>query len=213
MSDPIRLVLCDDHAIVLQGLEQVLGRQPDLEVVASCRDGAAALTAIAAHRPDVAVLDVRLPGMDGLAIVRELARTSSATRVVLLTAMLDDLQAREAIDLGVAGIVLKDMPVESLVECIRAVHAGATWHAPELVRGALRRLEADAATRSATGQLTPREMEIVRMVASGLRNKEVASQLGITEGTVKVHLHRIYEKLGIGGRIELIFWAQSHGVG
>lgn len=209
----IRLVLCDDHAIVLAGLAEVLSNQPDLEVVGTCADGAQAVALIRSLRPDVAILDVKLPGMDGLAVVRALRDDGVTTRFILLTAVLDDVQALEAMQLQIPGIVLKEMHVDRLVECIRQVHAGGESHAPEAVRGALRRVMSDdQATPSSLAALTPRELEIVRMVAVGMRNKEVASSLGIAEGTVKIHLHRIYEKLGVEGRIELIFWAQAHGV-
>jgi DNA-binding NarL/FixJ family response regulator len=198
---PIRLVLVDDHPIVLQGLAQVLAMHEGLEIVATCHDGVAAVAVIRAQRPDVAVVDARLPGLDGLGIVQALRHDEGAPRFVLLTATLDERQAGAAIGLGVHGVVFKDMPVETLIACIRAVHGGGTWPAP-------------TAAPVADGQrLTPREAEIVRMIADGLQNKEIAAQLGIGGGTVKVHLHRIYEKLGVDGRVELIFWAQAHGLG
>jgi DNA-binding NarL/FixJ family response regulator len=206
----IRLVLVDDHPIVLAGLGEVLRLQRDLDVVATCRDGAEGIATIRAERPDVAVLDVQMPGTGGLAIARLLQAEQHPTRVVLLTGVLDDDQAVEAIRTEVPGIVLKDMPVEQLVECIRAVAAGRTWHAPEPVRRALKKLAAPEAPPA--GGLTARELEIVRHVAAGLRNKDVAAALGISEGTVKIHLHRAYEKLGVDGRVELVLWLQEHGL-
>jgi DNA-binding NarL/FixJ family response regulator len=195
----IRIVLVDDHPIVLQGLVEVLRREPDLEIVATCQDGAAAVGVIREHRPDVAVVDGRLPGLDGLGIVRAFEGNAGPTRFVLLTATIDPREAVAAMNLGVRGVVFKDLPVETLVECIRTVHGGGTWHPA----GA-------ADVDPAASTLTAREIEIVRMLGHGLRNKEVATELGISEGTVKVHLHRIYEKLGVDGRVELILWAQSH---
>lgn len=196
----IRLVLVDDHPFVLSGLVQVLAHEPELEVVATCSDGAAAIPLIRQHRPDVAVVDAKLPGVDGLGIVRALRDDPGPTRFVMLTATIDPQHVASAMNLGVKGVVFKDMPVETLVECIRAVHAGGTWQ--------------HATTAAPLGddarELTAREAEIVRMIADGLRNKEIAAALGISDGTVKVHLHRIYEKLGVDGRVELIFWAQTH---
>lgn len=194
----IKLVLVDDHPLVLQGLVQVLALEPDLEIIATCPDGAAAVPLIRDKRPDVAVVDGRLPGLDGLGVVRALKDDAGPTRFVLLTATIDPRQALAAMNSGVRGVVFKDMPVETLVECIRTVHAGGTWSPPGVIPPA------------ETSGLTAREAEIVRMIADGLRNKEIAAQLGISEGTVKVHLHRIYEKLGVDGRVELIFWAQTH---
>lgn len=198
MTPPIRLVLVDDHPFVLQGLVQVLETQPGLEIVATCSDGAAAVPLIRARRPDVAVIDAMLPGLDGLGIVRALRDDPGPTRFVMLTATLDARNVAAAMNLGVRAVVFKDLPVATLVECIRTVHAGGTWQAAPSLIG-------DEAS-----QLTAREAEIVRMIADGLRNKEIAAELGISDGTVKVHLHRIYEKLGVDGRVELIFWAQSH---
>lgn len=195
----IRIVLVDDHPIVLRGLVQVLEQRPDLQIVATCEDGAAAVAVIREHQPDVAVLDGRLPGLDGLGIVRALEADAGPTRFVLLTATIDPREALAAMNLGVRGVVFKDQPVEQLVECIHTVHAGGTWHPP-----------GTAAPDPVASTLTAREIEIVRMLGHGLRNKQVAADLGISEGTVKVHLHRIYEKLGVDGRVELILWAQSH---
>ncbi len=198
MTAPIRLVLVDDHPIVLQGLVQVLTARPELAIVATCADGAAAVPLIRQHRPDVAVLDARLPGLDGVGIVRALHGDAGPTRFVLLTASLDPRELTTALDLGVRGVVFKDQPVDTLIECIREVHAGRTWNAT-----------APAPSADAAG-LTAREVEIVRLIVDGQRNKQIAVTLGITEGTVKVHLHRIYEKLGLDGRVELMLWAQSN---
>jgi two-component system nitrate/nitrite response regulator NarL len=195
----IRLVLVDDHPFVLQGLVQVLEQQEGLEIVATCQDGAAAVDVIRRHAPDVAVLDGRLPGLDGLGIVRALAGDPGPTRFVLLTATIGPREALTAMTLGIRGVVFKDLPVEQLVACIRTVHAGGTWLPPGV-----------DAIDPAAAALTAREIEIVQMLVRGLRNKEVAAELGISEGTVKVHLHKVYEKLGVDGRVELVLWAQAH---
>jgi DNA-binding NarL/FixJ family response regulator len=209
----ITLVLADDHPIVLHGLEQLFRLEPDLQVVARCLEADEAIRAVREHTPDLLVLDIRMPGKDGLDVLRELSRTRSTTRVLLLTAAIDEDEVVEAVRLGARGIVLKEMAPQRLVQAIRQVHAG------ELVvdnRTVVRALEKvvrrETGTRRLASVLTPRELEIVRMVASGLRNKEIASRLTISEGTVKIHLHNTYEKLKVDGRLELMLFAQDHGL-
>lgn len=210
----IRLVLADDHPIVLDGLEQLFRLEDDIEVVAQCRDGAAALAAVESLRPDVLLLDVRLPRLDGITVLRTLGGTATRTRVVLLTAEIDDEQLVAAIDLGARGVVLKETAPALVVEAVRAVAAGELWLERGLGSRALKRiLVRDAGRRDAARSLTPRELEIVQLVAEGLRNRAVAERLCITEGTVKIHLHRIFEKLGVSGRLELALWARERGIG
>jgi two-component system, NarL family, nitrate/nitrite response regulator NarL len=207
---PIRVVLVDDHPIVLHGLQQLLDRQDDLSVVACCGDAAAALDAVTAHQPDVLVLDLRMPGQSGLDLLRTLGSRPIACRTILLTAAIRDDEVLEAVKLGAMGLVLKESPPEALIECIRRVHRGEPAIEPETVARATRAVSGEhAAARAAAEVLTPREIEIVKMVSQGLRNKVIAERLSISEGTVKVHLHNIYEKLGVDGRLELVLTAQQ----
>ncbi|HVS03356.1 MAG TPA: response regulator transcription factor [Thermoanaerobaculia bacterium] len=209
----IRVVIADDHPIVLDGLEQVFRLEPDLEVTGRCRDGEEALAAVRARAPDVLVLDVRMPRIDGLEVARRLRQEGSSTRVVLLTAALDDPQLLEAMELGVAGVVLKEKAPQLLVEAVRQVHQGGEWLDQGVVGRVLRQaLRRESAVREAMRQLTPREMEIVRLVAAGKRNRAIAEVLFITEGTVKIHLHNVYEKLDLRGRLELALYARSKGL-
>lgn len=209
----IRLVLADDHPIVLQGLAQLFGLEQDLEVVEHCLSGEAAVAAVERHRPDVLVLDVRMPGIDGLAVLRELRRRRAPTRVLLLAAELDEDDVVEAVRLGVRGIVLKEMAPQQLVQAVRQVHAGElVVDSRSVVRALEKVVRQEASSRRVASLLTPREMEIVRMVAAGLRNKEIAARLSISEGTVKIHLHNTYEKLRVDGRVELMLFAQEHGL-
>lgn len=209
----IRIAIADDHPIVLDGLEQLFGLESDFEVVVRSRDGEEAVAAVATHRPDVLVLDVRLPRLDGLAVLRALRDAQSATHTVLLTAELPDGQLVEAIELGARAVVLKEAAPELLVEAVRAVAAGELWLERGIGSRALRRvLVREAGLRDATRALTPRELDIVRLVADGLRNRAIAESLCITEGTVKIHLHRIFEKLGLSGRLELALWARERGL-
>jgi DNA-binding NarL/FixJ family response regulator len=206
-------VIADDHPIVLDGLEQLFRLEQGYTVVARCRDGEETLEAVRKHRPDVLVLDVKMPGRDGLAVLRELGAEGSTTRVVLLTAALEDERLLEAIRLGARGVLLKDMAPELLVEAVAAVHAGGHWLERGLGGRALQRLlQRDAARREAEQVLTSREVEIVRMVASGMRNRKISETLFISEGTVKIHLHNIYQKVAVDGRVELTLYAQRHGL-
>jgi DNA-binding NarL/FixJ family response regulator len=210
---PITLILADDHPIVLEGLIQLFRLESDCEVVARCTSGEETLAAVRRHRPDILVLDVRMPGKDGLAVLRELAGDGLPTRVVLLTAALDEEGVVEALRLGAWGLVLKEMAPETLVQCVRAVGTGERWLDNRSVVRALEKVaqrEADAGRVAAL--VTPRELEIVRMVATGLRNKEIAARLSISEGTVKLHLHHIYEKLQLDGRLALLVYAREHGL-
>jgi DNA-binding NarL/FixJ family response regulator len=210
---PIRLVLADDHPIVLDGLEQLFAVEGDFQVLARCRDGEETLEAVRRLRPDVLVLDVRMPGVDGLGVLQELDATELPTRVVLLTAAVGDEQLVEAIRLGARGVVLKETAPRLLVEAVREVYAGGEWLEKGLVGRALRRLmDRESGLRTAIRTLTARELEIARLVAEGLRNRAIGERLFISEGTVKIHLHRIYEKLGVDGRLELALYAREKGL-
>lgn len=209
----IRLVLADDHPVFLDGLEQLFGLEPDFEVVARCVDGEETLHAVRELEPDLLLLDLRMPGIDGLEVLRQMEREGLATRVVLLTAGLDEDDVVEAIRLGVRGVVLKEMAPRLLIQCLHKVHAGERWLERNATARALDKLiRREAAAREVAAVLTQRELEIVRMVAKGLQNKEIAQRLSITEGTVKVHVHSVYVKLGVSTRVALMRWAESRGL-
>lgn len=200
----IRLVIADDHPVVLEGIARLLEREPDLDLVAQCGNGEDALEAVRRHQPDVLLLDLRMPELDGMDVLRRAAREGLSARTVLLTIGGRDEELLEAIQLGVRGVLLKDVAPELLIRSIRTVHAGGQWLEQELTGRALqRRLAREAGQQKVARLLSRRETEIVDLVCQGLRNKEVAARLGITEGTVKIHLYRIYERLGVGSRVEL----------
>jgi DNA-binding NarL/FixJ family response regulator len=210
---PIRLVLADDHPLILNGLENLFRTERDFEVIARCTNGIETMQAVRKHRPDVLILDIRMPGKDGLDVAREVQKEKLPTRIVLLTAVLDEGELLEGIRLGVQGIVLKEMAPKLLVQCIRKVHAGEQWIELRSPKQALEKmLRREAGGRELAAILTPREIDIVRMVATGLRNKEIADKLHISEGTVKVHLHNIYEKLHVDSRLALLRYAQEKGL-
>ena len=209
----IRIVIADDHPFILDGLEQLFRGEQDCEIVARALNGEEALKAVERYRPDVLVLDVRMPQMDGIDLLRQLHHKQSQTRVVLLTASIDDARLLEAFRLGASGLVLKESAPRLLVQSVRQVVAGEQSWNGKAIAGALRLvLQREQAVASLSSTLTPREVEVTRMVASGMRNKEIASRLEITEGTVKFHLHSIYEKLQIDGRYALMSYARDHGL-
>jgi two-component system nitrate/nitrite response regulator NarL len=210
---PIRLILADDHSIVLDGLRRLFESQPDFKVVACCADGESALQAVRTQPTDVLVLDLRMPGRTGLEVLKTMAEERRGCRTVLLTAALKDDEVVEALRLGATGVVLKESEPGALLECVRRVHLGEQWIDRETSSRALGRVMLrESAGREAGKSLTPRELEIVRMITQGLRNKAIAERLSISEGTVKIHLHNIYEKLGVDGRLELVLFAQEKGL-
>ena len=207
---PIRVLIADDHPIVLGGLDQLLSLEPDIAVVDRCTNGSEVLAAIARHRPAVAVLDLAMPGRSGMDLLRDLRAIQSPVRVVLLTARIEHEQVVEALKLGVAGIVLKESAPLQILDCIRRVAAGGQWIDQAISSRTLDSLlRRQSGTRRAAAILTTREIEVVRMVARGLRNKEIADQLSITEGTVKAHLRTIFEKVGVDSRAKLILYARE----
>lgn len=210
----VRIVLADDHRIILEGLEQLFRRERDFQVLATCTNGEEALAAVQLHRPDVLVLDVQMPRLGGLGVLKKIHEDETLqTRVVLLTASLEEDQVLEALQHGVWGLVLKESAATSLVQCVRTVARGERLLDPTTVGRALDKImRRQQAMREVAQVLSPRETEIVRMVAVGLRNKEIASRLFIGEGTVKSHLHSIYEKLSVHGRVELTLYAQERGI-
>jgi two-component system nitrate/nitrite response regulator NarP len=197
-----RVLLADDHPFILAGVEAVL-LGSDYEVVAKVRDGAAVLAALDRTRPDILILDVVMPERDGINVLETLRKRRDTRPVVLLTASLEDRRLLEAIKAGVNGILLKEGAEDILVECLDAVRGGGRWIDKEMLQRALDlSIEGDS-TNDPIGGLSTRERAIARLVAQGLRNREIGEELAITEGTVKVYLHGIYEKLRIANRTEL----------
>jgi len=208
----VRLVLADDHPIVLDGLKQVLSLELDFEILATAKDGDETLEAIRQHHPDIVILDIRMPGKDGLAVIRELVRDGLQAKLIVLTAAEQD-EVFEAIRLGVHGVVLKDMAPKLLVHCIREVHAGRRWLEKSYATHAVEKLlQREAGAKDVARALTPRELQIAQMTAQGMHNKAIAAKLSITEGTAKLHLHHIYHKLNVDGRVALMQYLQQRGL-
>ena len=203
----IRLLLAEDHPVVRTGLEELLGSEADIEIVATVGDGAAAVDAVAEHDPAVALLDVTMPVMDGIEATRRIAEASPGTRVVILTASADREQMLRAVDAGALGYLLKDASPAELIEGVRAAARGESPLDPKLARELLAdRREARSA------QLTGREREVLALVGEGLANKLIARRLEISEKTVKAHLTRIYAEIGVTDRTQAALWAREHGL-
>lgn len=206
----ITLVIADSHPIVLEGMEHLFGQEADIRMLARCTKGLETLEAIRKHRPDVVVLDTQLPGKDGLTISREVQTGKHPTKIVLFTTELSEEQMLEAVHAGVRGIVLKEMKSQLLVQCIRKVHAGEHWLDRRSTSLAIEKmLRREAGAYEIASITTPREMHIIRLTAKGLQNKEIAEKLCISDGTVKVHLHNIYDKLHLESRQALQRYARE----
>ena len=175
----IRIVLADDHRIILEGLEQLFRREKDFDVVTTATTGEEALAAVRKHRPDILVLDIRMPHGDGLWVLKQVHLEKLPTRVVLLTATLDEDEVLDAMQSGVSGLVLKEAAAVKLVETVRRVQRGERALEPMLVSRALERLSQREEAKKIVEVLSRRETEIVKMVATGLRNKEIATKLSI----------------------------------
>jgi len=205
MSNVIRVMIVDDHPLVRQGLSQLLSADDAFEVVATLESGREALDAVLSRAPDVVLMDVSMPGMDGIAATRELLRRRPATRVVMLTSYAEDETVISAIDAGASGYLLKDAEPEDLLKGVRAAARGEAPLAPRAARALL-----GARHRPANNDhLTPREEEVLALVGQGLANKQIGVQLGISEKTVKAHLTSVYQRIGVFSRTEAAIWARE----
>lgn len=209
---PVRIVTIDDHPIFRDGLRRLLEAETGLEVVAEGGSGADALRLVDAMKPDVLLLDLALPDMTGLDVLRKLNAQASKVRVVLLTASADKQQATDALMLGARGLVTKESATPLLYKCIRAVMAGEYWlgqgRLPDVI-DALRELGTRRQPTPAE-TLTGRELRIIAAIVEGGTNRQVAEQLGLSEQTVKNHLSIVYDKLGVSNRLELALYAIHH---
>jgi len=205
----LRIVIADDHSVVLHGMEAVIGLEPDMEVAALCTDGFEAVEAVELHRPDVLVMDVAMPRCEGLEAHDLLRAQGVRVPTVILTATMTDAVLLNCLESSVEGIVLKESVASVLVEAIRAVARGDRWIPPELSARAIDLMARQEAAAEDT--LTPRERDVVLLVAEGKQNKRVAADLGISESTVKLHLHSAFTKLGVANRVQLSLLARERG--
>ena len=200
---PMNLVLVDDHPFMLAGLEQLLRAEPDFDILATCATVEEGWDAVAKYQPDVLILDLTLGEDDGLSLLRRLA-PAVRPAVVILTASEDENIWLNAARLGARGIVLKATAPRVLEDCLRAVHRGERWLNVGGVDLSARLAQREAAEAELEHSLTPRELEVVRLVALGAENQEISDRLSITLGTVKIHLHHVYDKLQLSGRQALL---------
>lgn len=205
----IRVLIVDDHEMVRAGLAMLLGRFDDLELVGEAPDGAQAITLAAQLAPDVVLMDLSMPGIDGVAATRAIVENAPEVRVVVLTTFADRTHVTEAIDAGAVGFLLKDADPATLSEAIRSAHRG---EAPLDPRAALalidRRREP---TSTGAVELTPREREVLQLVGDGLSNRLIARRLGISEKTVKTHLTSVFTTIGVTDRVQAALWWERHG--
>jgi len=227
----IRIVVADDHPIFRDGLCKLLALEQDFDVVAQAEDGRQVLDVLQQFEPDILLLDLKMPNLDGLATLQRLQAGKHKTRVIVLTASDDKSEFVQAIRLGTSGIVLKQTATELLIKSIRKVHAGEIWLDSHTTQAVIRQFVANDEPAPPTqpqaqapvqpvGQprdrdrspLSQREREIVALVAQGFKNKEMAEKMFISEQTVKNHLHNIFDKLGVSDRLELALYAIHHNL-
>jgi NarL family two-component system response regulator YdfI len=213
MSDPIRLLVADDHLIIRQGLRLILETEDGFDLVGEASDGVEALRLCGETKPDVVLMDLRMPGMDGLTAIERLHAEQPQIAVVILTTFNEDELMVRGLRAGAKGYLLKDTSREALFEAIRAAARGETLLKPEVMAKLLARMETPgSAASSGEAGLSDRELEVLRAVAQGERSKEIAVQLGISERTVKAHLASIYNKLGVDSRAAAIAVAAQRGL-
>lgn len=202
-GDKIRVMLVDDHMAIRMGLITAFGDTPDMEVVADVEDGREAIEAYRRARPDIVVLDLRMQGMNGIETIRSLREEFGKVRILIFSNYAKGDEVYQAIKAGASGIVVKEMALDRLLEAIRAVHAGEQYIPPQVAMRIGERLLA---------QLSPREMDVLKLVAKGLSNKEIAAQLGLVVGTVKIHVANIFSKLGVSDRTQALVTAVKRGI-
>ena len=214
----IRVLIADDHPIVRDGLAKLLSLEEDVVVVGEASDGCEVLEKVQELDPDVLLLDLRMPNLDGLSALQALQQTNKRTRVIILTASEDKNEFVQAMKLGCSGIVLKQTAPELIVKSIRKVHGGEIWLDSHTTAAVMRQFAAPGEIGGGSGKsrerspLSQREREIVQLVAQGYKNKEMAEKMFISEQTVKNHLHNIFDKLGVSDRLELALYAIHKGL-
>jgi NarL family two-component system response regulator LiaR len=213
MPDPIRVCIVDDHAVVRRGLRAFLAGLPDMDVMGEAATGAEAVALVRAHRPDVVLIDLLMPGMDGFDAIRQLREQSPGSRIVVLTSFSADGQVLRALRAGALSYVLKDADAEEIAVAVRKAVRGE----PVIAAAVAARMLGDLTRRPSEqteglGQLTNRELEVLRLIADGLSNAIIADRLGISEGTVKTHVNNVLGKLQLSDRTQAAVLAWRHGI-
>jgi DNA-binding NarL/FixJ family response regulator len=203
----IRVLLAEDYSIVRAGLERLLGTTDDIEVVVGAEDGAQAVELAAEHKPDVVLMDISMPHLNGIEATKQIVEGNEDLQVVVLTSFADRPQIVAALDAGAVGYLLKDAEPEEVIRGVRAAAKRESPFAPKVARTLL-----DARAERAEARLSERELDVLRCVAKGLPNKLIARSLGISEKTVKAHLTRIYQQIGVTDRTQAALWARERGI-
>lgn len=212
--DTIRILLADDHAVVREGTKELLNREKDLEVVAEASNGKEAVQLAIKERPDVVVIDFAMPELNGIEATRQIKAIAPATAMLVLTAYDSEQYILGFLEAGAAGYLLKDVHVDELIKAIRAVHAGESILHPAIARKLINRFvlpTEQRETQDALDQLTERELEVLRLAARGMSNREIASELTISVRTVQTHLTHIFGKMGVGSRTEAVIHGLRKG--
>ena len=207
MTEAIRVVLVDDHAVVRSGLAQLLDGAGDMVVVGQAGDGREAVVVVRETRPDVVVMDLQMPGMDGVEATRQILGEELGAQVVVLTSFSDSARIVAALDAGAVGYLLKDADPEDVLDGVRAVSRGESPIHPKVAR---RLLTARSETSAVAVQLTKRETEVLALVRAGLANKQIGRRLGISERTVKAHLTSVFQQIGVADRTQAALWAERN---
>ena len=202
-SRKIRILLADDHIVIRMGLMTAVSDATDMEVVADVENGQDALKAFRKHRPDIVILDLRMQGLSGIETLRALREEYKSARILVFSNYAKGEEIYQAMKAGASGFVMKEMPLDRLLEAIRAVHEGEQYIPPEIAMRVGERVLA---------QLSPRELDVLQMLGRGLSNKEIGAQLGVVEGTVKIHITNIFSKLGVSDRTQALIKAIKRGI-
>jgi DNA-binding NarL/FixJ family response regulator len=213
---PIRVLVVDDQTVVREGLEMLLGLSPGIEVVGAAGDGEEALRLVAERRPEVVLMDLRMPRLDGVEATRRISQAHPDTRIVVLTTYADDDSIFGALEAGALGYLTKDAGAEEIQRAIRTVFSGEALLDPSVQLRLIRRLKGQAARAPEAAplpdDLTPREGEVLGLIAQGLSNQEIAERLYISEATVKTHINNIFSKAGLRDRAQAVVYAMHHGL-
>ncbi len=207
----IRILVVDDHPVVRAGLVMMLGTQADMQVVGEAGDGQEAVAQVAAHRPDVVLMDLEMPGLDGVQAIQRITAERSDTRILVLTAYDTDERILQAVQAGARGYLLKGVPRDEIFNAVRVVHSGGSLLQPAVATKLLNRV-GDLLRGEREETLTEREMQVLGLMAKGYRNKEIAKDLFITERTVKFHANILFQKLNVDSRTEAVSQALQRGI-
>lgn len=212
MDEKIRLLIADDHAIVREGLRALIATEPGLELVAEASDGVEAVSKVHALKPDVVLLDMMMPRKDGLGAIEEIMKDQPNARILVLTSFAEDDKVFPAIKAGALGYLLKDSSPQELLQAIRNVHQGEASLHPTIARKLMRELNQPPSLPPTTDPLTEREVEVLRLVAQGLSNDDIAEKLVVSERTVRTHVSHILDKLHLANRTQMALYAVREGI-